>query len=74
MGAHPGDRKLIGYDYDGSGRDTDKGLEKFIEDWEWEEIRNAAKTNRALQQALEDVKLLYELVKQHKEEPGWHPV
>jgi hypothetical protein len=74
VGAHPGDRLLIGYDYDGSGKNLEQGLEQLHEDRLWAEIRRAAKTNTALQDALDRVKVVYELSKDNNEPPGWHPV
>ena len=73
LGAHPGDRILIGYDYDGTGRDLEFGLDQLDEDRMWAEIRREARSNPALQEALEQVKTLYELVRQH-DRPGWQPV
>ena len=56
------DRTLIGYDYDGS-MDLRSGLDRIKEDRLWNEILVAAKTNPALQEALDRVKVLYELSK-----------
>jgi hypothetical protein len=56
------DRTLIGYDYDGS-MDIRNGLDRIKEDRLWNEILVAAKTNPALQEALDRVKVLYELSK-----------
>ena len=55
-------RTLIGYDYDGS-TDLHNGLDRIKEDRLWSEILVAAKTNPALQDALDRVKVLYELSK-----------
>lgn len=74
QGAHPGDRILIGYDYDGSGQNVNQGLEQFAEDVLWAEIRAEAQHNPAVQEALEHVKLIYELTRSHEPKPGWHPV
>lgn len=57
------DRTLIGYDYDGSVNIRD-GLDRIKEDRHWNEILVAAKTNPTLQEALDRVKVLYELSKQ----------
>lgn len=73
QGAHPGDRILIGYDYDGTGRDLEFGLDLIEEDRLWAEIRREAQSNPVLREALEQVKTLYELVREH-DRPGWHPV
>lgn len=74
-GAHPGDRILIGYDYDGSGQELENGLAKFREDHLWADIRREAENNPALQDALERVKIVYELSRKDQDDkPGWHPV
>lgn len=74
MNAHPGDRILIGYDYDGSGKELEHGLEKYKEDHLWSAIRKEAESNPALQDALERVKIVYELSRKDDDKPGWHPV
>ena len=56
------DRTLIGYDYDGS-MDIRNGLDRIKEDRIWNEILVAAKTNPALQEAMDRVKVIYELSK-----------
>jgi hypothetical protein len=56
------DRTLIGYDYDGS-MNLRNGLDRIKEDRLWNEILVAAKTNPALQEAMDRVKVLYELSK-----------
>jgi hypothetical protein len=38
-------------------------IEKMKEDQLWDEIREAAKTNKALQKAIERVKVIYRLSK-----------
>ena len=58
-------RHLVGYDYDGTGAELDKGLERLHEDRLWAEIRTAAKTNSTLRDAIDRVRVLYELSKQH---------
>lgn len=57
------ERQLVGYDYDGTGAELEKGLERLHEDRLWAEIRRAAKDNPALQDAMERVKVIYELSK-----------
>jgi hypothetical protein len=52
------DRTAIGWDYD-----TKCKLDGLKEDKFWGEIRRAAKTNPALQEALDRVKVIYELSK-----------
>ena len=51
FGADPGTRQAIGWDHD------------YKENNLWQEILTAAKTNSALQEALDRVKVLYELSK-----------
>jgi hypothetical protein len=63
------ERKLIGYKYEMEGKPdprTNDGRplhEHIMEDKLWGEIRRAAKTNKALQKALDRVKILYRLSK-----------
>ena len=68
-GAHPGDRIAIGWDY--NYREKTEAAERIKL---WGQIHQAAKTNPALQEALDRVIVLYELSKQHDQEPPWHPV
>jgi hypothetical protein len=64
------ERKLIGYKYEMEGKPdprTNDGrplVEHIREDKLWGEIRRAAKTNTALQKALEHAILIYELSKE----------
>jgi hypothetical protein len=61
------DRKLIGYQYENKldpRTDDGRPLHEYIkEDQLWGQIRRAARTNSALQEALERVKILYHLSK-----------
>lgn len=59
VGQHPSERFVIGYE---SGADYDP-FKLANDDKMWTEIRLAAKTNPALQEALDRVKVLYELSK-----------
>jgi hypothetical protein len=63
------DRKLIGYQYENNvdPRTNDgRPLHEHIkEDKLWGEIRRAARTNSALQEALERAILIYHLSKDH---------
>jgi len=68
MGAHPGDRIAIGWDYDLKERDEMTSRMKL-----WERIHQMSKTNPALQEAIERVIIVYELQK-GDDPPGWHPV
>lgn len=60
------ERKIVGYDYDGTGAELEKGLERLHEDRLWGEIRLAAKINPAIQEALDRVKIIYELSKDER--------
>ena len=63
MGADPKERFVVGYE---DGKDynlLNQGISKYKEDALWQEIRRAADTKPALQEALERVKVLYELIK-----------
>jgi hypothetical protein len=60
QGADPRERFVVGYE---SGKDYDPVRNDIKENQLWHEIRLAAKTNPALQQALDRVKVLYELTK-----------
>ena len=52
------DRIVIGYDHD-----AEKRKAELKETELWNEIRSAAKTNKALQRALDRAKMLYRLSK-----------
>lgn len=72
-GSHPGDRFPIGWDYKNEstifGVPTKQVAEMVC-------IYEAAKSNPALQDLLDQAKMLYELTQQPEEnnKPGWHPV
>ena len=69
-GAHPGDRIAIGWDYDYQKKTETTERIKL-----WGRIHQAAKTNPALQEALDRVIILYKLSNQDDQEPpDWHPV
>jgi hypothetical protein len=65
------DRKLIGYKYEMESKPdprTDDGrplYEHLKENKLWGEIRRAARTNKALQEALDRAKIVYHLSKDH---------
>lgn len=68
IGAHPGDRFAIGWDYNLKEKnERTKRIEL------WDKIFYDARTNPALQEAIERVIVIYELQK-GEELPGWHPV
>ena len=60
MGAVPQERIVVGYE---SGKDYDPVRNNIKDNQLWHEIRLAAKTNPALQEALNRVKVIYELSK-----------
>lgn len=68
MNAHPGDRIAIGWDYDLKEQEERTNRIKL-----WDQIYQDAKTNPALQEAIERVIIVYELQK-GEDPPGWHPV
>jgi hypothetical protein len=61
-GADPATRFVVGYE-SGQDYDTVQALTGIKEDRLWNEIRQAARTNPALQEAMNRVKVLYELSK-----------
>lgn len=60
FGADPQDRFVVGYE---SSSDYDPVRHSIKENQLWHEIRRVAETNPALQEALNRVKILYELSK-----------
>jgi hypothetical protein len=73
VGAHPGDRFEIGRDYNSKGSTVFGEPIEVV--GELVAVYQAAKTNPAIQNALDSAKMLYELTKEHEEpKPGWHPV
>ena len=68
LGAHPGDRFAIGWDY--NIKEQEERTKRIAL---WDQIHQVAKTNPALQEAIERVIIIYELQK-GEDPPGWHPV
>lgn len=60
FGADPADRFVVGYE---SSSEFDTVRNSIKENQLWHEIRRAAETNPAIQEALDRVKVLYELTK-----------
>ena len=60
FGADPSERFVVGYE---SGKDYDPLRYEVKENQLWHDIRQAAQINPALQEALDRVKVLYELSK-----------
>jgi hypothetical protein len=61
MGADPQKRFVVGYE---SGKDYDPVRNSIKENQLWHEISLAAETNPALQEAMDRVKVIYELSKE----------
>jgi hypothetical protein len=59
-GSDPSTRQVVGYE---SGKDYDPVRNDIKENQLWHEIKLSAKTNPALQEALDRVKVIYELSK-----------
>jgi hypothetical protein len=68
VGAPANTRKMVGQSYEAKNR-----FEQIQEDKLWGEIRRAARTNPALQKALEQCIIIHHLSKD-KETVAWHPV
>jgi hypothetical protein len=60
IGTKPSERFVVGYE---SGKEYDPVRNEIKENQLWHEIRLAAETNPALQEAMNRVKVLYELTK-----------
>jgi hypothetical protein len=67
-GAHPGDRFAIGWDY--NVKEQEERTKRIAL---WDQIHQVAKTNPALQEAIDRVIIIYEL-QRGEDPPGWHPV
>ena len=63
FGAEPNTRKEVGWTYDNRTSDGRPLHEHLKEDQLWGSIRRAATTNPTLQQAMDRVKIIYELSK-----------
>jgi hypothetical protein len=68
LGAPANERIAIGWDYD-----VVKKNEQALRIELWEQIHHAARTNSALQEAIDRVIIVYELTK-GEDPPMWHPV
>jgi len=73
-GAAPNTRQEIGWDYDPRTKDGRPLIEEIQESKLWGEIHREAKTNPALQAAIERVKIIYYLSKQERQNVMHHPV
>lgn len=63
MGADPKERFVVGYE---SAKDYDPVRENIKDNQLWHNIRLAAQSNPALQEALDRVKVIYELSKDER--------
>jgi hypothetical protein len=63
MGADPLSREAVGWDYDPRTEDGRPLHDHMMDSKLWGEIRRAAKENPLLQEALDRVKIIYELSK-----------
>ena len=69
-GADPSTRTVVGYNYDTRTNDGRPLYEHIQEDKLWGNIRRAAKTNPALHEALERVKVTYYLTDDYEKRYG----
>lgn len=66
MGSDPGSRQLIGYQYDPiTGHRLPENKNELDDHMIWNDIRREAKSNTALQKALERAILIYKLSKDY---------
>jgi hypothetical protein len=73
-GDDPENRFEVGRDYDPRTNDGRPLFEHISESKLWGDIHRASKTNPALQEALERVKIIYYLSKKPEDPIDWHPV
>jgi hypothetical protein len=69
-GADPSTRTEVGWDYDPRTSDGRPLHEHILDSKLWGNIHREAKTNSALQEALERVKIIYHLSKDNGRETG----
>lgn len=74
INAPASERFEIGRNYDPRTSDGRPLHDHIMEDKLWGDIRREAKTNPALQEALERAKIIYYLSKKTDESITWHPV
>lgn len=68
------ERHIVGYDYKRDPLDHRNYMSTPAESQLWHDIRQAALDDKELAYALERVKILYHLKKQHAEKVQHHPV
>ncbi len=68
-GADPNSRKIIGYSLEKRSDDpfTNNLIDRYFLEVEWAEILKAARHNSALHEAIERVKIIYQLSKKENE-------
>jgi hypothetical protein len=69
-GADPSTREIVGHDYDARTSDGRPLHEHIMDAKMWGDIRRAARTNPALQAALERVKVTYYLTEDYEKRYG----
>jgi len=69
-GADPSTREIVSYDYDARTSDGQPLREHIMDAKMWGDIRRAARTNPALQAALERVKVTYYLTEDYEKRYG----
>jgi hypothetical protein len=67
LGADPSTRKAIGWNYDSRTQDGRPLVDHIRESKLWGEIFRAAETNPLLQDAIDRVKIIYELSKKDEQ-------
>lgn len=68
-GSEPSTRKIVGYTLEKISNDsfTENFIDRYFLEVEWAEILKAANHNAALQEAIERVKIIYQLSKKENE-------
>ena len=74
MGSDPLSREVVGWDFDPRTEDGRPLIDHIRDKKLWGEIHRTAKTNPALQKALEQCIIIYHLSKDNPPPPDWHPV
>lgn len=64
LGAPPEDRVPVGWKYEPPTESYKTWSKKFADEYLWDDIMTTAEQNPALQKALENVKILYYMIKE----------
>jgi hypothetical protein len=64
IGAPPESRFAMGWDYKPPDKSFEKWSKKFADEFLWNSIMEEAENNTALQKALENVKIIYYMIKE----------